>query len=174
MTCTRCSREIDADSVFCRFCGAPAGEPARPRRLTRLPEEGKVGGVCAGLAAYLDTDVTIIRLAWVFLSIIPGAIIGGLIAYLVAWLVLPKASGVHPHLAMRRHLARSLTDRKLAGVCGGLAEYCGVDSTVVRLAWVILSIYPGAIVCGILAYLIAWLVMPSAPTPALTPSPTPS
>lgn len=172
MTCTRCSREIDADSVFCRFCGAPAGEPAQPRRLMRLPDEGKIGGVCAGLAAYLDTDVTLIRLAWVILSIVPGAIVGGLIAYVAAWLVLPKASGVQPRLPTRKYLARSLSDRKLAGVCGGLAEYLGVDSTIVRLAWVILSIYPGAIVCGILAYLIAWLVMPSSP--ALTPAPSTS
>jgi len=58
---------------------------------------------------------------------------------------------------------RSATDRKIAGVCGGLAEFFGVDSTAMRLLWVVLTIIPGFIVCGVLTYLIAWLVMPLAP-----------
>lgn len=172
MTCTRCARDIDADSAFCRYCGAPVREPGVPRRLSRLPGDGKIAGVCAGIADYFNTDVTLVRLAWVVLSIVPGAIIGGLIAYLVAWIVLPEAVPGQPRAVTGRRLARSVADRKLAGVCGGLAEYLGVDSTVVRLAWVILSIYPGAIVCGILAYLIAWFVIPKAAEPTLQPSPS--
>ena len=174
MTCSQCSRQFEADdATFCPFCGTPVGGAASaPRRLSRLPEEGKVAGVCAGLAAYFNADVTFIRLAWVILSVVPGAILGGVIAYLAAWLLLPVSSGHPPRLAASRRLTRSASDRKLAGVCGGLAEYFGVDSTIVRLAWVILSIYPGAIVCGILAYLIGWLVIPLAPEPTLTPSPS--
>ena len=89
MTCHRCSKEIDADSVFCRHCGAAVHETGRPRRLTRRPSEGKLGGVCAGIARYLDTDPTIVRLAWVILSVVPGFVIGGLIAYAAAWALLP-------------------------------------------------------------------------------------
>lgn len=176
MRCSHCSREFQGeDAAFCPYCGTPVGQGwAAPRRLTRLPDAGKIGGVCAGIAAYLDADVTLIRLAWVILSIVPGAIIGGIIAYLAAWLVLPVAKDGAPQTSTRRHLVRSTTDRKIAGVCGGLAEYLGVDSTIVRLVWVVLSIYPGAIVCGVLAYVIAWLVIPPAPTPALTPSPSTS
>lgn len=48
-----------------------------PRRLVRLPADGKVAGVCAGLAAYFEADVTLIRLVWVVLSIVPGGIVGG-------------------------------------------------------------------------------------------------
>jgi phage shock protein C len=90
MICTRCSRDIDADSVFCRFCGAAVREVS-PRRLTRLPAEGQIGGVCAGMAAYFNADVTLVRLAWVILSVVPGAIVGGLIAYAAAWLILPAS-----------------------------------------------------------------------------------
>ncbi|MFH0922534.1 MAG: PspC domain-containing protein [Candidatus Micrarchaeota archaeon] len=54
----------------------------------------------------------------------------------------------------------SNTDRKLGGVCGGLAEYLGVDSTLVRLAWILLVLAGGA---GILLYLIAWLILPRKP-----------
>ncbi len=57
-----------------------------------------------------------------------------------------------------KKLYRSQTDRRLFGVCGGIAEYFGVDSTLIRLAWVILAFCFGS---GILAYLIAALIIPS-------------
>ena len=61
---------------------------------------------------------------------------------------------------MKKKLTRSATDKKLDGVCGGIAEYLDVDSTVVRLAWVLFTLFIGA---GILAYIIALLVMPNPP-----------
>ncbi len=129
------------------------------RRLTRSRTEGKVGGVCAGIANYFDVDVVLVRAAWVVFSIVPGAVIGGVLAYLAAWLVIPE-SGDAPTLARGRRLTRSQTDAKIAGVCGGLAEYFGVDSTPIRLLWVILSILCGAVIGGVLAYLVAWLIIP--------------
>lgn len=172
MTCRRCARDIEADSAFCRHCGAPAQEPAAPRRLTRLPGEGKLGGVCAGIAAYLNTDTTAVRLLWVVLSVVPGVIIGGVIAYVVAWILLPSGSAAPPRPAAAPRLQRSATDRKIAGVCGGLAAYFGVDATLVRIAAVVLAIYPGAVICGVLVYLVAWFVMPSAAAERLEPSPS--
>jgi phage shock protein PspC (stress-responsive transcriptional regulator) len=67
-----------------------------------------------------------------------------------------------------RRLTRSTTDRKIAGVCGGLAEYLKVDSTVTRLVWAILTIVPGAIVLGVAAYLLAWFIMPVERAPQAT------
>jgi phage shock protein PspC (stress-responsive transcriptional regulator) len=144
------------------------------RRLTRSRTEGKVAGVCAGLAHYFDVDVVLIRAAWVVLTIVPGAIIGGILAYLAAWLVIPESSG--PEMAARaRRLTRSGTDKKIAGVCGGLAEYFGVDATPIRLLWVILSIICGAVIGGVIAYLVAWLIVPRPPDGVLTtPTPTPA
>jgi phage shock protein C len=127
------------------------------RRLVRLPSHGKLGGVCAGLAEYLDADVTLVRLVWVILSIVPGGFIGGIIAYLAALFIVPVSSTAAPPSA---RVMRSSTDRKIAGVCGGLAEYLGVDSTVVRLVWAVLTIVPGAIVLGVAAYLVAWFIVP--------------
>lgn len=129
------------------------------RRLTRSRTEGKVGGVCAGIANYFDVDVVLVRAAWVVFSIVPGAVIGGVLAYLAAWLVIPESSDA-PALAHGRRLTRSQTDAKIAGVCGGLAEYFGVDSTPIRLLWVIFSILCGAVIGGVLAYLVAWLIIP--------------
>ena len=171
MLCGRCAKEIEADSAFCRHCGAPAREPTGPRRLARLPDEGKLGGVCAGIAAYFTIDPTVVRLAWVILSVIPGAIIGGIIAYAVAWFLLPVGSTDTPRSGTATHLKRSATDRKIGGVCGGLANYFDVDPTLVRLATVILAIYPGVIICGVLVYLLAWFIIPSA-TATLEPMPS--
>jgi phage shock protein PspC (stress-responsive transcriptional regulator) len=126
----------------------------------RVPDEGKIAGVCAGLAAYFDADVTLIRLAWVILSVVPGVLIGGVIAYIAAWVLLPVAGAQERRVPSGIPLTRSEKDKTIAGVCGGLAEYFGIDSTIVRLVAVILAIYPGAVIGGVIAYLVAWLVMP--------------
>jgi len=169
VTCVKCQREIEAESSYCRFCGAPVSPTEAPRRFVRIPDEGKIAGVCAGLAAYFDTDVTIVRLVWVILSIIPGVFIGGLVAYIAAWILAPVASP-QDHRPLGRRLARSETDKQIAGVCGGLAEYFGLDSTLVRLAAVIIAIYPGCVIGGIVAYLIAWFIMPARPAALLQPA----
>jgi phage shock protein PspC (stress-responsive transcriptional regulator) len=56
-----------------------------------------------------------------------------------------------------RRLTRSRADRKIAGICGGLAVYFGIDPVIPRLIWVFLALGAGI---GILAYLICWLVIP--------------
>ena len=58
---------------------------------------------------------------------------------------------------MQKKLYKSQTDKKLCGVCGGIAEYFDIDSTIVRLALIAFTIFGGS---GILAYIIAALVMP--------------
>ena len=57
-----------------------------------------------------------------------------------------------------RTLRRSQTNRRLAGVCGGLGEYFGIDPTIIRILFVLLAL-PGGLP-GTLLYLILWLVMP--------------
>src|SRR6185312_7427314 len=59
-----------------------------------------------------------------------------------------------------KRLCRSRQNRQLAGVCGGIAEYLGWDPTLVRVAWIILTLLGGS---GILIYLILWLVMTESP-----------
>ena len=132
----------------------------RPKRLFRHSATGRISGVCAGIAEYLDADVTLIRLAWVVFSIIPGGLVGGALAYVAAWIIVPDANAQTTDVGSPRRLTRSVTDRRIAGVCGGLADYFIVDSTVVRLVWAVLTVVPGAIVLGVLAYLVAWFIMP--------------
>ena len=131
-----------------------------PKLLTRQSASGKIAGVCAGIAEYLDTDVTLVRLLWIVLSIVPGGLVGGVIAYIAAWMIMTDSSIPSTDISATRRLTRSTTDRKIAGVCGGLGEFFNVDPTVVRLTWAILTIVPGAIVLGVVAYLVAWFIMP--------------
>jgi len=133
-----------------------------PRRLVRVTGDEKIAGVCAGIADYLDVDVTLVRALWLALSIVPGAVIGGIVAYALAWMVMP--AGQATRVALGHRLVRSASDAKVAGVCGGVADYFGVDSTLVRVAWIVLSVMPGAVVGGLLVYLAAWFIVPKAPT----------
>jgi phage shock protein PspC (stress-responsive transcriptional regulator) len=134
------------------------------RRLTRARSERTIAGVCGGIARYFDVDVVLVRAAWLVFSVVPGAVIGGLLAYLVAWILIPEATDPEPAPPPHR-LLRSNTDRQIAGVCGGLAAYFGVDATPIRLLWVIVSILGGAVIGGIIAYLLAWFIVPRPPEP---------
>jgi phage shock protein PspC (stress-responsive transcriptional regulator) len=68
-----------------------------------------------------------------------------------------------------RQLTRSETDKKLAGVCGGLAEYFSIDPTIVRVAAVVLALMGP----GVIAYVVLWIAVPKASSvgtpPALGP-----
>jgi phage shock protein C len=63
-------------------------------------------------------------------------------------------------MAEEKKLMRSTTDKMIAGVCGGLAEYFDIDPTLVRALFVIVTLLGGS---GILIYIVLWLVMPEAP-----------
>jgi phage shock protein C len=74
-----------------------------------------------------------------------------------------------PGPSTRPQLRRSGTDRMAGGVCGGLADYSGIDSLLWRVGFVGLTVAGGA---GIVVYLLLWVLMPSEPLPADT-SPSP-
>ncbi len=60
-----------------------------------------------------------------------------------------------------KRLFRSVNDKKLLGVCGGLAKYFGIDPTLVRLGWIIISLIPAVgPFLGIIAYIVCGLVIP--------------
>ena len=61
---------------------------------------------------------------------------------------------------MQKKLYRNTKEEKIAGVCAGLAEYFGIDPTLVRLAWAFLVLCAGT---GVLAYIVCALVIPEKP-----------
>lgn len=61
------------------------------KRLYKIEEGKKISGVCGGIAEYFDIDPTLIRLAWILFSAFVGS---GIIAYIIAVIVMPKKSDV--------------------------------------------------------------------------------
>lgn len=61
---------------------------------------------------------------------------------------------------MKKRLYRSKSSRILGGVCGGIGEYLNLDPTLIRLLWILFTLAFGT---GIIAYIIAWLIIPEKP-----------
>ncbi|MBU1706995.1 PspC domain-containing protein [bacterium] len=68
-----------------------------------------------------------------------------------------------------RRLHRSLRNKKIAGICGGLGDYFNIDPTIFRLLWIFLLLFYGT---GILIYLILWIVIPQEPVIITPPNST--
>jgi phage shock protein PspC (stress-responsive transcriptional regulator) len=127
------------------------------RKLHRVAGAKKIAGVCAGLGEYFDLDPVLFRLLFV-ISVFFGGV--GLLVYVLMWIMVPEkpaAEGQPPATARRLHL--SSTDRKIAGVCGGLGEWLDVDPVFVRVAFVLLALACGF---GLLLYVLLWLLAPRA------------
>ena len=99
MFCTNCGREQVNDARFCSQCGqgtrietGPGYGYYAPRRLHRLTYDKSIGGVCAGVAKYIDVDVTLVRVLTLVVTVFTG-VVPGLIVYLLAMIVMPKDEG---------------------------------------------------------------------------------
>ena len=87
MYCNYCGKVIQDDANVCAYCGTRVGSVIARKRLVRPRVDRKIAGVCAGFAEYFDLDVTLVRLAWLIVSLMTGV---GLLAYPVAWIVMPE------------------------------------------------------------------------------------
>src|SRR5687767_6174628 len=84
----------------------------------------------------------------------------------------PKPSVTPPSGESRKRmpLSRIREGRKIAGVCGGVARYLDMDVTLVRIIWILVTIFPP--IPGLIAYLVCWIAMPEdEPVPTTAPSP---
>jgi len=94
MYCNYCGKVIQDDANVCAYCGQRVGPVAGRTRLLRPPKgspERKIAGVCAAFAEYFDLDVTVIRVVWLLVLFCAGT---GLLAYIVAWIVIPEGPQV--------------------------------------------------------------------------------
>ena len=97
MYCTSCGTQLQDTANYCSDCGRQtsrraAPPPNAPRRLYRLAYDKKWAGVCAGLARYLDVDVTLIRIAAVAAFFCSGGLV--FLAYIVAIFIMPVDYGL--------------------------------------------------------------------------------
>lgn len=150
-------------------------------RLYRDTSDKFIGGVCSGIAAYMNVDPAIVRILFAIITF--GGFGLGFLAYLILWIVLPPKdlegfSG--------KRLYRNPDDKVIGGVAGGLAAYFGKKATTIRLIFaapIIFSILMGIlntdnwqndfivvpnIVFGsltgtfFLIYVVLWMVLPEA------------
>jgi phage shock protein C len=73
---------------------------------------------------------------------------------------MPVRLGKGGNMDSTRKLYRSKTDRKVAGVCGGLAQYFNLDATLIRVLFVLLAVLGGS---GLVLYVAMWIIVPREP-----------
>ncbi|MBI3139938.1 MAG: PspC domain-containing protein [Sphingobacteriales bacterium] len=157
----------------------------KPRgRLYRDTSDKFIGGVCSGIAAYMNVDPAIVRILFAIVTF--GGFGLGFLAYIIMWMVLPPKD-LDEYGGKR--LFRNPEDRVIGGVAGGLAAYFGKSSSTIRLIFaapLILNIIFSSLkgfrwhydfdlfwnigfssITGtfILVYIILWIVLPEATTP---------
>jgi len=89
MYCNACGKTIAEDGRYCAYCGNVVGITPTPKRLMRSRSDRKIGGVCAGVAQYLDLDISLVRILWFFIAFATG-VFPGILAYVLAWIIIPQ------------------------------------------------------------------------------------
>lgn len=127
------------------------------KRLFRDRWDKKLGGVCGGLGQYFRIDPTIIRLLLVVVCIFT-AILPILILYIVGWAFIPLGPPTYIEFECKR-LYRSRKNRKISGICGGIAEALNLDATIVRLL-LLFALFLTGILPILIAYIVGTLIIP--------------
>ena len=102
------------------------------RRLYRDRWDKKVAGVCGGIGQFLKLDPTIIRLFVVFFFVLTGLLPIAII-YVTGWMLIPLGPTTYIEIKCKK-LYLSERNKKIAGVCCGIAKTFDLDPTIVRLA----------------------------------------
>ena len=124
------------------------------KKLYCSPDK-KICGVCGGLADYFGIDPTFMRFIVAEIAFFT-AIVPAFIVYLIMAVVIPQAPADYQRPIKEKYLTWS-ADKKISGVCGGIAEYFNIDATLVRLLFVVLFILFGN---GLYTYIFGAIFMP--------------
>ena len=89
MFCNACGKTLAEDGRYCSYCGNVVGVAPAPKKLMRSRADRKIAGVCAGLAHYLELDVSLVRILWFFITL-ACAIVPGIVAYVLGWIIIPE------------------------------------------------------------------------------------
>ena len=121
-----------------------------------LGRDKKLAGVCDGIAKSLNIDPTFIRIIFVSLALMT-AVVPVLTAYVVGALILTQPPEGYVEFENSYKKITKGKDKKLAGVCDGIAKYFGIDTMIVRLIFVALTFWIGG---GIMAYIVCLIMIP--------------
>jgi len=165
------------------YTSAPQAKKSKGR-LYRDRSDKMLGGVCAGVASYMNIDPAIVRLLFAIVTF--GGFGTGIFIYILLWIILP-ARDMEGYVGKR--LFRNPEDRMIGGVSGGIAAYFGKETWVIRLIFaapliinILLSTlggifnafhgpdFPDLFVGSLtgtffLAYIVLWIVLPEARSP---------
>jgi phage shock protein PspC (stress-responsive transcriptional regulator) len=135
-----------------------AGFTSGSKRLYRDGRRKVFGGVAAGFAHYFNVDPLWIRIIWAILALASYGIF--IIAYFVFWVLLPESVELADDKKVKK-MFRDPDQRVLGGVASGIAKYFGIDLSLVRILFVLLTPVGGL---GFFAYIVFWIVLPVART----------
>jgi len=158
-------------------------EPTKTKKLYRDEHNKVLGGVCSGIANYLNLDPLLVRILWIFLIGV------NILGYLILWIAVPSTS-VKEVGGVRKRLFRDIDNKIIGGVSAGLAKYFSIQVWIVRILFLIpfirfvvnfrhlhlwqfwdspdfpnlldITFSPGAV----FVYIVLWLVLPEAKTSA--------
>ena len=130
------------------------------KKLFRDRWDKKIGGVCGGLGHFLGLDPTILRLLMVVICIFTG-VLPLLVLYIIAWILIPLGPPTYIQFECKR-LYRSVRNRKIGGICGGIAESLKMDATLIRIVMLFAMVLTGFFPL-IIAYIIGILIIPEKP-----------
>lgn len=130
------------------------------KRILRAKFDRKIAGVCGGLGSYFNIDPTIIRLIMLFFCVLTG-IIPMVLAYLGAIFIIPEETKETPLSTNYKRLYRSTKDRKIAGICGGIAEMTKLDPVFLRLLTLFICLIT-AVLPLVFAYIVGWIIIPES------------
>lgn len=129
-----------------------------------LSSDKKFLGVCGGVADYFNVDPTLIRIAVACIALYT-AIIPTLIVYVVLSFVFPHQPEGYTTVNSSKKLLKSSDNKKISGVCAGLAKYFGIDATIIRLVFALSMLVFGF---GLTIYIVCLVLMPTEPEQIVT------
>ena len=152
----------------------------RPK-LCLNDKDGKILGVCAGLADFLNVEIWMVRLAFIISVIFGGWFM--IPVYFIAWFFMDKNQSVNlgenlkkiksnttinhfRNVDYRKKLYKNKKDGKFLGVCAGVADYLEIDASIVRIIIVLTSLIPGSFVP--IAYIISAIMLDKKPKQKLS------
>jgi phage shock protein PspC (stress-responsive transcriptional regulator) len=144
--------------------GSSTYQKTETRRLYRDEKRKILGGVLSGIAHYFSIDSLWTRLIFIvlffgvwFFPSIPALMA---IAYIVLWIIIPGTYELEDQKKVKK-MFRNPDDKVFGGVSSGIAAYFGIDVIIVRLLFVVLTLFGGS---GLILYVILWIILPEART----------
>jgi phage shock protein PspC (stress-responsive transcriptional regulator) len=137
--------------------GGASATYGQPKTLRRDQKRKILGGVCSGLANYMNVDSLWVRLVFALLAFAWGFTI---IVYIIMWIVVPGTYDLVEAEGGKK-MFRDPERKILGGVSGGVASYLNIDILAVRILFILLTFAGGL---GVFMYIIFWVVLPEART----------